>query len=292
LSPALDTSRCVRNRHFKASCRACAAACPRDAITIDRHVHIGEESCSECGICSAACPTGALAGAADALDAAIGRLAAIPAQSVGCRQVLAGFGDTRLRCFGGLSARDLAAMAILTERPLVINVAPCGKCPAGPDVIPLLRKRLESVAAAGVLGSRPLPVLRADFGPGPESPTGASRRGFLSLFARAASQARQSDGAPQRTRRERHQVAADRVDQDMRPWLLADTLFTPHKLASCNDCCRCALVCPSGALQRTRRNGRKLLTVTADACTGCGLCIDMCPLDALDVPSAHSTTTA
>lgn len=286
--PECDTARCTRYRHHRSTCRACADACPRNAIAVTGRVDIDPARCTGCGACTCACPNEALAGAGDDLAHALPRLRAQPAPVIGCRQVLTGFGDVRMRCFGGLDAPDLAALAILVERPLAFNVAPCTACPAGCDVLPLLQSRLQELAAAGVLGKRPLPILRTDFGEGAESCSGASRRGFLSILTRLIPPSDSDAAEEAQTRQLRRKSAAQRVDESAGRWLLTGISHEPRLTEGCDHCCRCARVCPTGALERTRVEGVKTLEIIADACTGCGLCVQMCPRNAIAVlPSVH-----
>lgn len=52
-----ESSLCARPLTPRATCRACIAACPRDAIRISSEVVITED-CDGCGLCVAACPNG------------------------------------------------------------------------------------------------------------------------------------------------------------------------------------------------------------------------------------------
>jgi NAD-dependent dihydropyrimidine dehydrogenase PreA subunit/coenzyme F420-reducing hydrogenase delta subunit len=51
--------RCVLDRYWKASCRACVEVCRHEAIKVGQGVEV-LEACTGCGACVAACPTGAL----------------------------------------------------------------------------------------------------------------------------------------------------------------------------------------------------------------------------------------
>lgn len=58
---AYDYAYCVRVRHRKATCQACADACPTGALTCgDGAFLVDVQRCVTCGACVSACPTGAL----------------------------------------------------------------------------------------------------------------------------------------------------------------------------------------------------------------------------------------
>jgi len=50
----------ARNADLCSDCGACAAACPFDAIDLDRDPVVDVGRCMGCGVCVSRCPTGAL----------------------------------------------------------------------------------------------------------------------------------------------------------------------------------------------------------------------------------------
>lgn len=53
-------------------------------------------------------------------------------------------------------------------------------------------------------------------------------------------------------------------------------------IMACHQCTKppCAEVCPVNAINR---NGRGVMTVNTDKCIGCGLCVENCPLGAINL---------
>lgn len=53
-----------------------------------------------------------------------------------------------------------------------------------------------------------------------------------------------------------------------------------HKQKDCIGCRNCELMCPDGAVFRT---DKKKFDADMDACKGCGICAEMCPVDDIDM---------
>jgi ferredoxin-type protein NapF len=84
-----------------------------------------------------------------------------------------------------------------------------------------------------------------------------------------------------------------------RRWLLTGGALAarPSGTAAISDAClahagvvcqACSDACPEHAIRaRLRRGGPPLAVVDEDRCTGCGACVPVCPVGALDVPEGH-----
>jgi len=49
----------------------------------------------------------------------------------------------------------------------------------------------------------------------------------------------------------------------------------------CKACGHCVSVCPEGAINYVKYNGKKVAKINSDLCSGCGLCIEVCQFNAI-----------
>jgi len=63
--------------------------------------------------------------------------------------------------------------------------------------------------------------------------------------------------------------------------VILDLFLGEHKIHYCRQCGKapCAKACPQGAIRRDGTRGYWI--VDQDLCTGCGLCVEACPFEAL-----------
>ncbi len=281
--PVIDKSLCVRHRFAKATCSACSDHCPKQAISLGRGISIDSNLCTNCGLCSPACPNEAISGAADDLATAVPKLSCQDNPVLGCKQNLAGSCDARVGCFGGLSARDLVVLALATKKSLTLNIAPCKACKPGLSILPVLEERLMEIDEQAAVPESCRLKTQRHFKDEEGGYKGASRRG---LFRRFLGFAKTEDCLALddlKTRRNRTKTTAGIIDPKALNWFLQGSDFLPIKLDQCDECCRCAAVCPTEALNRTRQDGKRFLVVDPQACTGCGVCFDFCPKDAIEI---------
>jgi energy-converting hydrogenase A subunit P len=270
-APTLRYEDCVRTRSRAAACRACADACPVDAVGLDERgaVRIDLSRCVSCAACQAACPTEAITAGFD-----VAAFLADAPPEVGC-------GDDGLPCVSALSAEDLL---VLAHRHGAITLRPKAGCAAQGAHASALARVEECravITAAGLSLS-----LRVDDTGTRGGPLEALRRlltpsfdGEVTLDPRALSR--------DRLRAVRVPARRARMLDALGPSLVGEVAADALRFASekrwntetCTACTVCANVCPTGAL--TPAALWRELRFDASRCVRCGLCHDACEPRAL-----------
>lgn len=242
-------------------CSACAAACPRDALTLGRGAPAVASSCDDCGVCGARCPTGAI----DALD--------VPLATASVACAFADHpADERVPCLAALSLPVVAA-GLSRSQGLHLIHARCEDCPRkrATAAVKALLQRTRLLAAALGLRANAVAVSTAAAktlpAPSPRQ-GGLSRRGLIDLLRPAAA-------APATKGR---RAVLDLLGR-RRATLPADAglAFRFHAPDGCDGCAVCIRLCPTSALKLVPGDGGdKTLTFATDLCNGCGLCVDVC----------------
>jgi formate hydrogenlyase subunit 6/NADH:ubiquinone oxidoreductase subunit I len=275
-----DKRTCVRHRFRKASCEACAQACPMNCLDLSRGLRVDTQLCTNCGLCAAACPVQALPGSTRSLPETAFLLAGANQAILGCRSSSEGISTVRSACLGGLTGLDLVVLATsIQASPLRLNLAFCHQCPAGASVVPSVRRRIAE--ATVVLGENRLTAL-IDTRDAAMTPRQAMRRGFLRNILAPIAEAAQEFSSRQHEHikagellsgipeRQKHVLEhRGKLPASSPSWLLSKT-------SGCDDCCRCVGVCPTGALSRQRKDGQRIFGIATERCTGCHACLDFC----------------
>lgn len=279
-APALRYEDCVRTRSRAAGCRACVAACPVEAVSLDARgaVRIDLSRCVSCASCQSACPT-------EAIDAGfdVAALLADGPAELAC-------GDDGLPCVSALAVEDLL---VLARRHPVLTLRPRPGC-AAEGVHGALTARVDEALA--VLGAMNVAaVIAVENAPPRSGPLEALRRmlrathdGELTLDPRALDRDRlRSTRVP--ARRSRLLGAWGPSLQGELP--AASVSFASEKrwnTQTCTACTVCANVCPTGALSPAAL--WRELRFDASRCVRCGLCHDACEPRALTLAPEVSLT--
>lgn len=296
-----------------ATCRACEAICPVQAIRVGETALELAESCLSCGRCAAVCPMGAL-GMPGFMVSDIEQDAA-NSVAVDCWKVpkdISPDGAVRVPCLGGLSAgrlNDLAALA--GQRPVVLlDRGWCTLCRAGGSRVHPVAGALETARsllekAGMVVGGLPrlelLPLpaehMPAEI-PDPVTQRQLSRRAFFgALFSKSAVAIDQVTHLPHKSelRRKRgfeHEPVPSRERNRLLYGMQLIVQRTGQPLPSelfyrleISDACRnhllCARTCPTGALDIYEEKNCSGLIFDSFPCIGCGHCVTVCPNDAI-----------
>jgi len=192
--------RCVRVRHRKAECTACANVCTSGTIIGEEGLRIDPDRCAGCGVCTTACPTGALEASAPSNVELVARIQRIAAQqqwvAFSCQRHLEAGGQDRSPyietvCLGRVDESILLSAASFGIRDIFLVSAACEDCPRARgrevalDTVEKTSKLLEKLdLPARIHWTGALPAELAAPRPSAVSPDAVSRRGFFSLLAR------------------------------------------------------------------------------------------------------------
>lgn len=293
----------------------CASACPVGAIALDQGRPTLGGDCLGCGQCVAVCPTAALE--TDGFN-----LPAMLPQggneiSVDCWRIA--FEDSppgaiRVPCLAGLSVGWLLSLCDLgSERAIhLLDRGACSKCPAGAGISSLAQRVTEArtlLLLSGVAGEK-LPVItdvpaHKPLAPGIPATVGeqrTDRRGFLrGLFGGAARGADEfsslASGVDQPIvlREQAAPLEQMRVTTALQRIAARHGRAVPAQalpqisLAACSAHGVCAMVCPTGALQRRDADGAAELHFHAARCVSCAQCARVCPDQAIRVQPSGGT---
>lgn len=278
----LAPGRCVVAQMPRASCAACAEACPHGALTaLPGGISLSPGRCSGCGHCVAACPQDALS--LPQLPAAV-EAEAEGVAHVSCPRAPDPPEGARL-CAQALSLRELARLWLGGTRILALRIGDCSGCPEAPGAEAGLTSRLAHLNA--LLAARELAPLEARLVPAraraaPRRGLSPPDRGRRALLGLAGGLSRRPDAA-----------AALRGMQLLPAPAGARPCFAwaPGIVAErCSGCDACIRICPEGALIRVKDSTGEMRYTSAPAgCTGCGLCRDICDEDAVELRKTSET---
>ncbi len=297
----IDATGCVRSRLDRSQCRACADACPEDAITLEPFPALVAANCTSCRRCEAACPVGAIEGDARDLIALAGELRKVPHPVLGCSapQVDA---HVRTGCLGFLEREALLALALELPGGVTLNLTRCADCANGAAVAGITDLAEALRALPGNIGAGRLRIATMPATLGfREHPV--SRREFFVRAARSCAAAATS-GAPPKTgphiapegQRKRLPARRRLLLRNLQPLPapmrkpVEDALFPVLEFGSaCNNCMACAGMCPTGAIA-TRRADPPRPEFVARRCTHCGVCEEFCAVRAITLTPAPAAS--
>ncbi len=310
---AVHPERCVRVRNRHASCVRCAEACTSGALSLrDGALTVNEALCVGCGTCATVCPTCAIEARhpvdGELLAAAHRALRAGREAVFACHRAFeqapaacAAAGAIELACLSRME--ESLAMRLFADGAQCIRLlhGACEGCPRenGFASVKLVRDTVDSLLETWGLnceydvqqvGSE-VKVAAADAAAPQHVATGGIRA--ASAFRKPAHV--QADGTlPHFVPLRRHALLDALADlgNPVRPDL--DTRLWGHvsiDMSACRSCKMCAVFCPTGALQKyVGEDGHGGVEHYPAECVHCGLCQDICPVQAITSSTAVPTS--
>lgn len=292
----IDSSRCLRMRYSKSSCRLCTNICPHGAVTLKGGLAIHPEHCRGCLLCTAVCPAGALEQNND-FSACLEQLSRVPQPILGCIRTPE-CSNATVSCLAGLSAEHLLVLCHTLPDQLTLNLTACGDCPNSPT-LHYLHQRRTFLFEAGLADFRCCINIAESAQDIHYSAEAVDRRSFFksfrnSLFKSAAvmlsgtnEQSQRRTGYGEKRLPIRRELL-NRIRNKLSPVLEVQLRKHFDSCVSfdetCTRCQGCVAICPTGALQSELSEmppafDRRL-------CTGCGLCREFCLDGAVRISTA------
>lgn len=314
-----NSARCSHAIHQRSTCTRCVDACPTGALVFDEGLKLDVGRCRECGTCAAVCPTAALEARSPTDDQLLGEVretsAARRPVTFACEPMRPeSFGGQVISvpCLGRLDESILLAALALGAPAVHLLAAECHQCmfASARGVVERVVDRIDRLLA----GSRYAGAIRfvddlplQDREPIQSAP-GSSRRDFLrgigreagrvgteAVYRQVAAEAAAQAGQPTAARptpappekRELLLPAWRRLGQPL-PGNYDSSGLWAHVTVSeaCNACEMCARFCPTGALRTVSQDAGADLRFTPAQCVDCGLCKDVCYLNAIEYDHA------
>ena len=303
-SPRIHPNKCLRSRLNSFDCTDCRQMCHSGAIELAPAVAVDPDACTGCMLCAAACSAGAIEEEREDFCELVAGLKDLEHPVIGCKARPELRSHERVECLGGLSEEHLIALEALVPHSVQLNATGCGDCRNG-FVVEVIEKRLERLRRLGISGDGQGVLLRRNEDVLVYHEKEWSRRTFLFPIGQRTSRSRakvifprDEDKTAARVnkflpfRRKLLNAVLPQLPGERYERLWAEYYYDIFLSDSCDSCCRCAAMCPTGALNRKRENGRKQLEFRSLLCSGCSLCSSFCPVNAIEVRKTGSKSPA
>ena len=281
--PSYQRKYCAAASSFGWECDRCVKFCREDVFQSGRKDKKPDFTrCSRCGFCVAVCPTKALTPMDTQARSFLMALARRDEISFGCEEDVAGW-TVSLRCLASLSWEELACAAL--RNGAAVSLRACGDC-AKQDCASLISETLDAVREflGETLFSQRVRILKKGDG---EAPRGKaiSRRELLTFFkALPLDGARELLPEPEAGengellyRAVLRRLVRERCESTPKEARGRYVLPLPLVSDDCTGCGMCVRMCPKKALDlRVGPDGAKILTAEAWKCTGCAFCAKAC----------------
>ena len=287
---------CVRARDKSADCDRCVQVCPVGAIRLDGGVQVDTETCIRCGLCLHSCPTDALSGTDNVHRLVYCALQLVDHEAVEIACALypdPALGDKKMDavitmtgCLAALGASAYLSLVAQGVKQVRVRLDACAQCPLA-SVQPEIEATIQQTSELLEMLGKSQTVAVADPVSRPKRRSvysiknpPVSRRGFFQAIGQGA----RDFLPPLAGESERHRLInalSQLTPQNPDEPVPGDDFVALTVSDACNACTTCARICPTGALEFARNDGRFELTFAAAECVNCGLCLNYCEPQAL-----------
>lgn len=294
--PFFSPQRCMNRRQTKHPCHICNQLCPSGAVPANPAIQkIDWEKCKNCGVCVTACPSRCFAP-----DLETQKNLSAPARGrtaiFACDRAEIKSGVSRVECLCGIPWEWLAALALRLQ--VVLYVGGCQDCQAK-ECRERLEENLRQIRLfLGTERTERSLVLLYDTKEiaGISAGVQMNRRDFFHIFTSGmkktvaygvTSVMPMPRDDPAQNGFTYRRLLADVVWQEYEAAVNGqekpqDTLpvyevLLPNFIENCFGCGLCVKVCPQQALKVSGDGeGRRIISIAPWKCTGCGLCGKTC----------------
>ncbi len=289
-----NSHRCIRHRHKEYPCRLCGEICPGQAITLQgTMVQHQEAKCLGCGLCAAVCKNGAFELNEPTYENIMIRTQKHRVLVLNCSNSPACEGALEIPCLGYLEENLLAGLANQGVKIRIqVDLKNCKNCRFSKGSAALESRILRSQQLVQALGHE-MDIANTEDNQGACRPEPISRAEFFAFFKNKARETlaqlgeaegeNQSDDGNQRCLPEKRRLFIEALGKGDHPVLQGRIPAEGMPMAEleidrkCTGCGNCTVFCPTGALQKTVRDGGIILTHRMAHCINCRLCNQICP---------------
>jgi ferredoxin len=304
----IDEELCLNLRGRVMLCTSCQQQCESEALTLSVDaVDLDSECCTGCGGCIPHCPAGVmhLSGFSPLRFLhSLEEIGGSDEKHIHCSESTDGGGGVVIPCHKLLDARLFAAAQADGAQCFSLHgLSRCEQCAKGDasahlDEVEVIMQQWFGECRPEIRRLQPGEESRSTERLHEDQPQ-MNRRNFLRLMGAQVTSGAATWIMPLADEREisplpfyqgggeaqrpvvYQQLLAARVEQ--LGWKQGLPLpWRPRRVdLSCSACMVCGERCPSGALQSLERGGSKELSFENALCTDCGLCVRLCPEDAV-----------
>ena len=280
--PVYQRKNCLSASTFGRECDRCVRLCKEGVFQSGRRDKRPDFSkCEKCGVCAACCPYGAISPIDTQTRNFLMALARQSEVSVGCEEDVEAW-SVSLPCLAALSWEQIACAAL--KNGVVLSLRACGDCPnaeCAAAVTKTIRQAREFLGDA-VFNERVTLLKQGDsYVPHGKA---VSRRELFSFFKNLPLDAARSmlpelpegSNAALFYRALLRDIVKEQYDLAQKEQRARYILSFPAVTDGCTGCGICVRMCPEKALQLRGGSGEKSVAIDAWKCTGCGFCEKAC----------------